>query len=165
MAEAAIVADKLTKWFGPDDARTYAVRDASFEAYWDGSWYVESLTNQIEGKVQDAIRVKARDEMQSGEEHLSNAGDRRLGMSSNQRTEQGDELLRAYFEKLERPSTWSGLPTQPFYSPSDAAALDYRRDLNDPGEFPYTRGVHADMYRGRTLDQTRSVRLRAHTIN
>ncbi|MFZ0244691.1 acyl-CoA mutase large subunit family protein [Candidatus Binatus sp.] len=70
-------------------------------------------------------------------------------MASNQRSEQGDELLRAYFEKLERPSTWSGLPTKPFYSPADASDLDYRRDLNDPGEFPYARGVHADMYRGR----------------
>ena len=70
-------------------------------------------------------------------------------MASNQPSEQGDELLKAYFEKLERPATWSGLPNKPFYSPADAAELDYRRDLNDPGEFPYARGVHADMYRGR----------------
>ncbi|HEY6395205.1 MAG TPA: methylmalonyl-CoA mutase family protein, partial [Candidatus Binataceae bacterium] len=70
-------------------------------------------------------------------------------MASNQRSQQGDELLKAYFEKLERPSTWSGLPTKPFYSPADVSDLDYRRDLNDPGEFPYARGVHADMYRGR----------------
>ncbi len=27
--------------------------------------------------------------------------------------------------------------------------LDYARDLGDPGEFPYTRGIHATMYRGR----------------
>jgi methylmalonyl-CoA mutase, N-terminal domain len=70
-------------------------------------------------------------------------------MASNQPAAQGEELLKAYFEKLERPSTWSGLPTKPFYSPADANGLDYRRDLNDPGEFPYARGVHADMYRGR----------------
>lgn len=59
------------------------------------------------------------------------------------------DLLKAYFEKLETPATWSGLPTKPFYRPEDQADLDYRRDLGDPGEFPYARGVHADMYRGR----------------
>lgn len=34
------------------------------------------------------------------------------------------------------------------YSP-DNLKLDYLRDLNFPGEFPYTRGVQPDMYRGR----------------
>jgi methylmalonyl-CoA mutase N-terminal domain/subunit len=27
--------------------------------------------------------------------------------------------------------------------------LDYQRDLGDPGEFPYTRGIHPNMYQGR----------------
>ncbi len=40
MAEAAIVADKLTKWFGQDGARTYAVREASFKAYWGEMLYI-----------------------------------------------------------------------------------------------------------------------------
>ncbi len=40
MPEAAIVADKLTKWFGQDGARTYAVRDVSFEAYWGEMLYI-----------------------------------------------------------------------------------------------------------------------------
>jgi putative ABC transport system ATP-binding protein len=40
MSEAAIVADKLTKWFGQDNARTYAVREASFEAYWGEMLYI-----------------------------------------------------------------------------------------------------------------------------
>jgi len=34
------VADKLTKWFGQGDTRTYAVRDASFEAYWGEMLYI-----------------------------------------------------------------------------------------------------------------------------
>jgi methylmalonyl-CoA mutase N-terminal domain/subunit len=29
------------------------------------------------------------------------------------------------------------------------SAIDYRRDLGDPGEFPYTRGIHATGYRGK----------------
>jgi methylmalonyl-CoA mutase N-terminal domain/subunit len=49
----------------------------------------------------------------------------------------------------ERPvSSPSGLPIEPVYRPSDAA-VDYGRDLGDPGTFPYTRGVQASMYRGR----------------
>ena len=35
-----------------------------------------------------------------------------------------------------------------FARPEDVA-LDYARDLGDPGEFPYTRGIHRDMYAGR----------------
>jgi methylmalonyl-CoA mutase, N-terminal domain len=42
--------------------------------------------------------------------------------------------------------TPSGLPIEPVYRP---APLDYERDLGDPGQFPYTRGVQPTMYRGR----------------
>jgi len=35
------------------------------------------------------------------------------------------------------------------YTPTSVASLDYRRDLGDPGEFPYTRGIHASGYRGK----------------
>ncbi|MEM7516733.1 MAG: methylmalonyl-CoA mutase family protein, partial [Planctomycetota bacterium] len=37
---------------------------------------------------------------------------------------------------------------QPLYGPEDAKT-DFDRDLGYPGQFPYTRGVHATMYRGR----------------
>ncbi len=40
MPKAAIVADKLTKWFGQGEARTYAVREVSFEAYWGEMLYI-----------------------------------------------------------------------------------------------------------------------------
>ena len=46
-------------------------------------------------------------------------------------------------------ATVSGRPVAPLYTPADVAALDYRRDLGDPGEFPYTRGIHPSGYRGR----------------
>ncbi|OFW12314.1 MAG: methylmalonyl-CoA mutase [Acidobacteria bacterium RIFCSPLOWO2_02_FULL_67_21] len=46
-------------------------------------------------------------------------------------------------------ATVSGRPVAPLYTPADVAALDYRRDLGDPGEFPYTRGIHPNGYRGR----------------
>jgi methylmalonyl-CoA mutase N-terminal domain/subunit len=35
------------------------------------------------------------------------------------------------------------------YTPASIASLDYERDLADPGEFPYTRGIHATGYRGK----------------
>src|SRR4051794_40742164 len=41
-------------------------------------------------------------------------------------------------------TTISGVPIKPVYSPEDAP-----RELPDPGEFPYTRGIHRDMYRGK----------------
>lgn len=45
--------------------------------------------------------------------------------------------------------TSSHIPVQPLYTPSDLAGQDYDRDIGYPGEFPYTRGVQATMYRGR----------------
>jgi methylmalonyl-CoA mutase, N-terminal domain len=45
-------------------------------------------------------------------------------------------------------TTPSGVPLEPFYRPADPP-VDYARDLNDPGSFPYTRGVQSSMYRGR----------------
>jgi methylmalonyl-CoA mutase N-terminal domain/subunit len=47
-------------------------------------------------------------------------------------------------------TTISGRAIEPLYGPQDAAAVDYARDLGDPGQFPYTRGVHQTMYRGKT---------------
>jgi methylmalonyl-CoA mutase N-terminal domain/subunit len=46
-------------------------------------------------------------------------------------------------------TTVSGRSVQPLYRPADTAALSYERDLGDPGEYPFTRGVHPTMYRGR----------------
>ena len=45
--------------------------------------------------------------------------------------------------------TSSHIAVRPLYSPADLAAWDYDRDVGYPGEFPYTRGVQATMYRGR----------------
>ena len=48
-----------------------------------------------------------------------------------------------------RFTTISGVPIEPVYGPEQLAALDPARDLGAPGEFPYTRGIHRDMYRGK----------------
>jgi methylmalonyl-CoA mutase N-terminal domain/subunit len=46
-------------------------------------------------------------------------------------------------------TTISGVPIEPLYGPEDLRGLDPARDLGAPGEFPYTRGIHRDMYRGK----------------
>jgi methylmalonyl-CoA mutase N-terminal domain/subunit len=35
------------------------------------------------------------------------------------------------------------------FGPEDTAGIEYTRDLGDPGQFPYTRGIHASGYRGK----------------
>src|SRR5213592_3903295 len=47
------------------------------------------------------------------------------------------------------PFTISGIPIEPLYTPEDLAGRDLGRDLGFPGEYPYTRGIHTTMYRGR----------------
>ena len=48
-----------------------------------------------------------------------------------------------------RFTTISGVPIEPVYGPEHLRELDPARDLGAPGEFPYTRGIHRDMYRGK----------------
>src|SRR5579862_7401822 len=45
--------------------------------------------------------------------------------------------------------TISGLPLEPVYTAEDLAALGPQGDPGTPGAFPYTRGIHESMYRGR----------------
>src|SRR4051794_29587349 len=48
-------------------------------------------------------------------------------------------------------TTWSDMDMPLVSTPVDLAAenFDYLRDLAMPGEFPYTRGVQRNMYRGK----------------
>jgi methylmalonyl-CoA mutase N-terminal domain/subunit len=45
--------------------------------------------------------------------------------------------------------TSSHIPVRPLYSPSDLEGWNYEQQVGYPGEFPFTRGVQATMYRGR----------------
>src|ERR671938_732160 len=42
----------------------------------------------------------------------------------------------------------SGIPIKPLYTPEDVEG-SYEEKLGYPGEYPYTRGIHPNMYRGR----------------
>src|SRR5215213_1569635 len=46
-------------------------------------------------------------------------------------------------------TTISGRPIEPLYTAHDLATFDYARDAADPGQFPYTRGIHPTGYRGK----------------
>jgi methylmalonyl-CoA mutase, N-terminal domain len=52
-------------------------------------------------------------------------------------------------EKTRTFTTISGRPIERLYTAADIANVDYARDLNDPGTFPYTRGIHASGYDGK----------------
>ena len=47
--------------------------------------------------------------------------------------------------------TMSGIPLKSCYGPEDLAerGWTYEKQLGDPGQYPYTRGPHATMYRGK----------------
>src|SRR5262247_686826 len=40
-------------------------------------------------------------------------------------------------------------PVEKVYTQEDVASIEYERDLGDPGQYPYTRGIHASGYRGK----------------
>jgi methylmalonyl-CoA mutase N-terminal domain/subunit len=52
-------------------------------------------------------------------------------------------------ERAPKFITTSSEEIERLYTPLELAEMEYARDLNDAGEFPYTRGVHATMYRGK----------------
>ena len=52
-------------------------------------------------------------------------------------------------ERAQEFTTISGHPIRRLYSPADLPDFDPERDLGLPGQPPYTRGIHASMYRGR----------------
>ena len=45
--------------------------------------------------------------------------------------------------------TISGRPIERVYTPDSLPGFDYRRELNDPGGYPYTRGIHPTGYQGK----------------
>ncbi len=59
------------------------------------------------------------------------------------------KTMDRFGERREEFITASGTPVERLYTPSDIADLDYQRDLGFPGEYPFTRGIHPTMYRGR----------------
>lgn len=55
----------------------------------------------------------------------------------------------AHANDLPTRETDARLPIEPLYTPAHVADLDFERDIGWPGQYPYTRGPYASMYRGR----------------
>jgi len=61
-----------------------------------------------------------------------------------------DQAVLAGGSELAGPfMTVSGRPIERLYDPTDLAGLDYERDINLPGAYPFTRGIHRTGYRGK----------------
>jgi len=70
---------------------------------------------------------------------------------SRQRWQDGPlaESLSRFPPRKEAFRTISGIPIGDLYTPEDIADIEFERDIGYPGHYPFTRGVHASMYRGR----------------
>lgn len=52
-------------------------------------------------------------------------------------------------ERAETFTTTSLVPIKRLYTPLDIEDIDFCRDIGFPGEYPFTRGIHPTMYRGK----------------
>ena len=59
------------------------------------------------------------------------------------------EALEVMPERQDEFITTSSEPIKRLYTPLDIESLTYERDLGLPGEYPYTRGVHPTLHRGK----------------
>jgi methylmalonyl-CoA mutase N-terminal domain/subunit len=59
-----------------------------------------------------------------------------------------EEAVKSAAERETSLTTVSGREVEPLYAPQQASP-EYEEKLGYPGQFPFTRGVHANMYRGR----------------
>ncbi len=58
-------------------------------------------------------------------------------------------LVKRFGERQPRFETSSGVEVEPLYTPEDVNGGGYDDRLGYPGEYPFTRGVQPNMYRGR----------------
>ena len=60
-----------------------------------------------------------------------------------------EDLTQKYREKVTDFTTPSGITVKEVYTPEDIEGIDYEKDIGLPGKFPFTRGHHPKMYRGK----------------
>jgi len=60
-----------------------------------------------------------------------------------------EPALKKAPERAASFTTISGRPIDRLYTSEDLDGIDYERDINNPGAFPYTRGIHPTGYRGK----------------
>ncbi|MCD4716474.1 MAG: methylmalonyl-CoA mutase [Desulfobacterales bacterium] len=70
---------------------------------------------------------------------------------TRENSEQGnwDDYIKSYYEKPASFKSWSGYDLKEIYTPQDRPEENYEKDVADAGTYPFTRGIHANMFRGR----------------
>ncbi len=63
--------------------------------------------------------------------------------------ERWEKEIAAAPQREQPPTTVSNVPIEPLYTPESLNGFDPDVDLGYPGQYPFTRGVHASMYRSR----------------
>jgi methylmalonyl-CoA mutase N-terminal domain/subunit len=58
-------------------------------------------------------------------------------------------IIKQFHERQDKFYTNSGIDISPVYTPEDLPDFDYFAALGYPGEYPFTRGIQPNMYRGR----------------
>ena len=59
------------------------------------------------------------------------------------------DMIKDHPERKSKFENLSGTKLKNIYTPEDIANLDYNSDVGFPGVYPFLRGVHSTMYRGR----------------
>ena len=61
------------------------------------------------------------------------------------------KYIKGERDKIKEVEYLSGIKVKPVYTPEDLERInfDYEKDLNAPGEYPFTRGIHPEGYRSR----------------
>src|SRR5690242_19154839 len=75
-------------------------------------------------------------------EHPAAPGTRRAGVADSGETQQPSFPASS-------GTTLSGIPLKAVYTPEELTGFDPQTSLGVPGEFPFTRGIHPTMYRGK----------------
>jgi len=72
-------------------------------------------------------------------------------MKSNYKERRNDYQKKAEAAKNSgmKFTTVSGEPIEMFYGPDDIENINYLSEIGFPGEYPYTRGIHVNGYRGK----------------
>jgi len=60
-----------------------------------------------------------------------------------------NDYLKRYYEKPTSFKSWSGFDLKEIYTPGDRSDEKYDRNIADAGTYPFTRGIHPNMFRGR----------------
>lgn len=59
------------------------------------------------------------------------------------------KLVKIHPERKDKFENLSGTEIKNIYTPEDIEHLEYNKDIGFPGEYPFLRGVHSTMHRGR----------------